>query len=63
MGWSLRWSLGRIGGRGADAVREGFGEMGGSDLVGGVKVGDGLGDFDNFEVAAGGEVEAVSSGV
>ena len=37
--------------------------MGGSDLVGGVKVGDGLGDFDNFEVAAGGEVEAVSSGV
>ena len=41
MGWSLRWSLGRIGGRGADAVREGFGEMGGSDLVGGVKVGGG----------------------
>ena len=37
--------------------------MGGSDLGGGVKVGDGLGDFENFEVAAGGEVETVSRGV
>ena len=37
--------------------------MGGSDLGGGVKVGDGLGDFDNFEVAAGGKMETIGGGV
>ena len=36
--------------------------MGGGDAVGGVKVGDGLGDFDDFEVAASGKVEPVGGG-
>ena len=36
--------------------------MGGGDEVGGVKVGDGLGDFDNFEVAASGKVKSVGGG-
>ena len=33
------------------------------DKVGAVKVGDGTGDFDNFEVRASGEIELNRSGV
>ena len=60
--WFDGLGLGRVGGGRADAVGEGLGEMGGGDEVGGVKVGDGLGDFDNFEVAASGKVKSVGGG-
>lgn len=34
----------------AVAVGEGFGEMFGSNNGGGIQIGDGLGDFDGFEI-------------
>ena len=36
---------------------EGFGEVGSIDDVGAVKVGDGLGDFDDLKIGASGEIE------
>ena len=44
------------GGELAPTEGEGFGEVGGFDEVGTREVGDGLGDFDGFEIGASGEV-------
>ena len=44
------------------AEGEGFGDMAVGDFGGSVDVGDGASDFDDFEIAASGEVQAVGSG-
>ena len=38
------------------AITEGLGKMRNVDDVGAVEVGDGLGDFDDFEVGTSGEI-------
>ena len=40
------------------AKSEGFGDVGGGDVVRLGKVGNGLGDFDGLEIGTGGEIEA-----
>lgn len=45
------------------AKGEGFGDVFRCNLVGRVKIGDGLGDFHDLKIAAGGELEFVGGGL
>ena len=56
-GLILFWAEGEVGG--ALTEGESFGDLGNVDLVDTVEVGNGLGNFDGFEIGASGEVEGV----